>query len=147
MSYEKKLDQEGLRDGEVCVMLDTGALVAVSCFVKRQINTHNPVYCATARALDNTGEPLRDAHGYVVETSIRHSACDQEVQETGDEALRRECMLLVLGEPATMKQGGAETEPTEIPLVMWDDGIRVNCGIRRAIAVAGQTSIDSSSLL
>ena len=139
MSYEKKLDQEGLRDGEVCVMLDTGALVAISCFVKRQINTHNPVYCATARALDNTGEPLRDAHGYVVETSIRHSACDEEVEAVGDDALRRECMLLVLGEPPTMNG--------EEQLCGWDAGIRASTNIRRAIAVAGNTSRDSAHLL
>jgi hypothetical protein len=139
MSYEKKLDQSGLNDGETAVLLDSGDLVAVSCFVKRQVNTNNPVYCATARAINPDGSPWCDAHGYEIKTSIRHSACDAEVEAVGDDALRRECMLLVLGEPPTMN--GEEL------LCGWDAGIRASTNIRRAIVVAGNTSRDSAHLL
>jgi hypothetical protein len=139
MSYKIQINIPNLKEGETAVLLSTGELVAVSCFVKRQIHTNNVVYCSVARAIDKHGSTMRDAHGYDIKTEMRHAACDAEVQTHGDAAMRRECMMLVLGEPLTVLNGE--------PMVAWSDGIITQSSIRRAAAAAVQTTSHSASVL
>jgi hypothetical protein len=98
MSYTKRTDIAA-GPGETVVQLDTGDLVAVSCTRKRV--PAGVAYHAKARAIDENGQPITTADGRPVVTELKHSVTAARVDELGDEAITRECLLAVLGEPVT----------------------------------------------
>ena len=131
MTYKTNREQEGLGPGEEAVILDDGSRVAVSCIVRRMPHSNDQVYHAKARHIDEEGTTLRDAHGQLVVTEHQHTATSQQIALHGDLALRKEVMLLVMGEEATMVE--------EFPVLPVEDRLRENCSIRRAICAAATT--------
>ena len=98
MTYQKRTDIPA-GDGETVVELDTGALVAASCTRKRVAS--GVVYHARARAIDAEGLPILLPDGRAVATELKHSVTAARMEELGDDAIARECLLAVLGEPVT----------------------------------------------
>ena len=98
MSYQKRTDIPAGPD-ETVVELDTGALVAASCTRKRVAS--GVAYHASARAIDADGQPVTLPDGRPVATELKHSVTAARMEELGDDAIARECLLAVLGEPVT----------------------------------------------
>lgn len=98
MSYLKRTDITAGPD-ETVVELDTGALVAASCSRKRV--AAGVAYHARARAIDAEGLPILLPDGRPVDTEMKHSVSAARMEELGDDAIARECLLAVLGEPVT----------------------------------------------
>lgn len=132
MSYTKRTDIAA-GPGETVVELDTGALVAASCTRKRV--AAGVVYHAIARAIDASGDPVTLPDGRPVVTELKHSVSAARMEELGDDAIARECLLAVLGEPVT-------------GLFAWPDVLLTGVSIRislQASAVAGPA--DAGALL
>jgi hypothetical protein len=120
MSYTKRSDIPcGVE--ETVVQLDTGDLVAVSCNSKRV--DAGVSYRPRARAIDAQGDPLNWPDGRPIETGFTHNTTVERVEALGQEAVNRECMLAVLGEPV---QG----------LFRWSDILLSGQSIRVSIAAA-----------
>lgn len=120
MSYTKREDVPA-SVGETVVELDTGDLVAVSCSSKRVDS--GMVYFPQARALDADGLARVDADGRPIQTGFKHSVPIERVEALTHDAITRECLLLVLGEPL---QG----------LFLWTDNMITGQSIRISIAAS-----------
>lgn len=132
MTYIKRTEIPAGPD-ETVVQLDTGALVAASCTRKRV--DAGVAYHAIARAIDTAGLPILLPDGRPVLTELKHSVTAARMEELGDDAIARECLLAVLGEPVT-------------GLFPWPDVVLTGVSIRislQAAAVAGPA--DAGALL
>ena len=96
MSYTKREDIP-VRTGEQAVELDTGDLVAACC-VRNRSGTSLALH-ARARAVDVDGATIVDSRGDTVDSEHIHTATAESLAEHGADALARDCLLLVLGEP------------------------------------------------
>lgn len=103
-------------EGEQVVELDTGELVAARCV--RQVVGAVVHYHATARVIDEAGEPVRDAAGQPVARELRHQARGA----ASVDAITEACISAVLGEPQDV--------------VPWGDDLLIDVSIREAIALA-----------
>lgn len=99
MTYAKRNDIP-TPDGDIAVELGSGSLISVRCDRKRV--DAGVCYHATARAIDAAGLPVCDAQGRPIATEFKHSVPMQRVDELGDDAIARECLLAVMGEPVTL---------------------------------------------
>lgn len=132
MTYIKRTDIPAGPD-ETVVQLDTGALVAASCTRKRV--DAGVAYHATARAIDAAGQPILLPDGRPVATAFKHSVSAARMEELGDDAIARECLMVVLGEPVT-------------GLFAWPDVVLTGVSLRislQAATVSGPA--DASALL
>jgi len=98
MSYIKRTDVPAA-DGEQVVELDTGALVATSC-TRERVAT-GVAFRAKARAIGPDGAEVQDAMGRAVVTELSHVAPVAVVEAETADAIARDCLLAVLGEPVT----------------------------------------------
>lgn len=105
MTYTKR-DDLTARPGETVVELDTGELVSVKCDVER--SAAGCYVVATARAIDAEGEPVVDAAGTPIETTMAHNFPIDLL----DEHSIRDCLLTVLGEPTTVERQWGERRLT-----------------------------------
>jgi hypothetical protein len=96
MSYTKR-DDIPVGTGEIAVELDTGDLVAVGCNRKRV--DYGVCYHATARAINVDGTARTYPTGALLQTAMKHSVSVDRVDTLTDDAIARECMFAVLGEP------------------------------------------------
>lgn len=96
MSYIKR-DNIPVLTGEIAVELDTGDIVAVACIRKRV--DAGVCYHATARAIEADGTARLYPNGAPLETAMKHSVSVERVETLTDDAIARECLLAVLGEP------------------------------------------------
>lgn len=132
MSYTKRTDIPA-GDGETVVELDTGALVAASCTRKRVAS--GVAYHAMARAIDADGQPVTLPDGRPVATELKHSVSAARMEELGDDAIARECLLAVLGEPVT-------------GLFAWPDVVLSEVSVRISLQAAGVAgAVDAGAVL
>lgn len=131
MSYTKRNDIPVL-EGELAIELDNGALAAVHCERKRV--DAGVCYHAKARAIDAAGVTQLDAAGRELVTQFKHAVPVGKVDEFGDAAITRECLLAVLGEPLTKRSDGSG-----LTLFEWPDSVLTGWSIRVSIA-AGQVA-------
>lgn len=100
----------GLHTDEVAVQLDTGELVAVSVEPKWPENNSGLALHAWGRLINADGSSKEDPTGavdaqgrpVVIETSITANIPQDQLDRFGEQALSKELMLAVLGEPMTM---------------------------------------------
>lgn len=124
MSYTKRNDIP-VADGEIGIELDTGDIIAVSCIRKRVDS--GVCYNAKARAINADGTARAYPDGRLLETEMKHSVSVERVETLTDDAIARECLLAVLGEPLQGLFGWAD-----VNLSAWS--IRVSIA---AAAVSG----------
>lgn len=130
MTYIKRTDVPAGAD-ETVVQLDTGALAAVSCTRKRV--DAGVAYHAIARAISASGLPVLLPDGRPVRTEHKHTVTAGRMEELGDDAIARECLLAVLGEPIT-------------GLFPWPDVVLTGISLRisvQAAAVSGAADADA----
>lgn len=120
MAYTKRNDIP-VHPDETAVELDTGELVAVRC--DRKVVDAGVAYHPQARAVDEQGEPLRDARGREIRTEFKVVVPVGQVASITDAVVTRECLFAVLGETVT-----------EFP--RWSADVLTAASIRRAIAAA-----------
>lgn len=96
MSYIKR-DNIPVTTGELAVELDTGDFVAVSCNRKRV--DLGICYHAMARAIEADGTARTYPNGSLLQTAMKHSVPVERVDTLTDDAIARECMFAVMGEP------------------------------------------------
>lgn len=128
MSYLKRNDIP-VAAGELAVELDTGTLAAVRCDRKRV--DAGVCYFAQARAVDATGADLQDSAGRPVVTQFKHVVPVEQVDAIGDDAITRECLLAVMGEPLTPRNDGSG-----LALFPWPDAVLTGVSLRVSIAAA-----------
>lgn len=141
MTYQKR-DNVPCDAGEAVVELDSGDLVAVVCTACRDHLSNDLVYCAKARWIDGEGVTLADSAGRPVSTSHTYRAMASDVEMFGPAGLPKECLLLVLGEPLTPREGYPE-----ITLIPWGADVVSQCSIRNAIASAKVVAPSASDVL
>ncbi|WP_428309243.1 hypothetical protein [Hydrocarboniphaga sp.] len=147
MPYTKRPDITVRVAGFVALELDSGELVAAACELMRCPNSHNVVVRPMAIAIDAYGDPISDSHGEIIAVEHRHSCCDTELDRAGEAAIKREALLLVLGEPPTLVTPADGGEPEQ--LIPWPGEIRASASIRRALRASAAAGIagDVSELL
>lgn len=132
MSYTKRNDVP-VAAGEIAVELDTGDIVAVACIRKRV--DAGVCYHATARAIEADGTARLYPNGAPLEIAMKHGVSVERVETLTDDAIARECLLAVLGEPL---QG----------LFAWSDVNLSAWSIRVSIAAAAVSgAADAGSVL
>lgn len=130
MSYIKR-DDVPCQAEEQVVQLDTGELVATSCRCERVAMGLS--FHALARAIDETGEAVPDAVGRPVRTEFKHVVPVSLVEQESANAIARDCLLAVLGEPVTRP---------------WADVLLAGVSIRVSLAAAPMTGpVDVSGVL
>lgn len=113
---------------EIGIELDTGEMVAVSCRTEREPNTNGLLLKPVARVLTTDGGTAVDFEGNSLTVTFCHHASGIEVAAIGEPTLKREAMLLALGEPPGLDADG-------VPLLNISDAARAAVSIRTAIMV------------
>ncbi|MDP8994029.1 MAG: hypothetical protein M3N07_03450 [Pseudomonadota bacterium] len=135
-------------DGEVAVRLDSGHYVAASVSWRVLDNGGGVAFEACARWIHGDGATRLDRHGQHVKRSLTYNVPAPRVAELGLQAIAREMLHAVLGEPPTMRALGDGSGET-LPLIPWSDESRLNANIRQAIALTAETAprMDAAALL
>lgn len=128
MSYEKREDILG-EPGEQVVQLDDGALVAVRC--TRAVQGGLILFAGQARAIDEAGSTLIGLDGAPIVRRLSHN----DRNATRADAVARDCLLAMLGEPPQT--------------VAWGDQYLLDVSIRQAIALASilPGAVDAAGVL
>lgn len=92
----------GLEAGEVAVTLDTGDIIAVACTTRRMVNAQGVEFNASARAINADGTPRTCGCNQPIATAFPQPCTPQQVSRFGVDALAKEHVLAVLGEPPTL---------------------------------------------
>lgn len=117
--------------GDQVVELDTGHLVAIGC--ARARDGSSLVLRARACVIDDHGATISDGQGRPISVVHAHTATADALALHGADALARDCLMLVLG------------EPTELPFTQ---EARTAASIRSAIAAAEhEGEVDAGALL
>ncbi|HEY4529393.1 MAG TPA: hypothetical protein VIG97_03540 [Luteimonas sp.] len=131
MAYTKREDVPA-RPGETVVELDTGELVAIGCTNTR--TGSDLALHARGRVVDETGEPVADAAGRLIESAHPHTATSDALALHGVDALVRDCLMLVLGE--------------ETQVLAPSPAVRSAASIRAALeAVRNEGPVDAGAVL
>lgn len=124
---------EWIAPDEIGVVLDTGEHVAVSCVVlARDYGAQSVTLLTSARLLTEDGGTVTDqgqdpAH---IHTQWRHTASLPQIDRAGGlDALRRDCLLAVLGEPP-------QAIVDDVPVLLLPPELLQQVSIRSAIAAA-----------
>jgi hypothetical protein len=141
MSYTK---ETGIvcSSGETVVRLDSGVLVAVQCAMARNPDRNTVEFMPSARWIDDADATQRDSAGRNVATVKTLSMAPDDVARLTPEAIVRECLYLVLGEPLT-----ADPSTPETTLIAWSSDVVAQCSIRNAIASASVVTPTASEVL
>ncbi|WP_372382118.1 hypothetical protein ACCQ12_15145 [Xanthomonas sp. NCPPB 1068] len=127
MSYSKR-DDVPVRLLEAAIELDAGILVAVMC--TRAAAGAVIIFSASARAIHPDGSAQLSALGIPIETSLTHQGRDAATAD----AVARDCLLAVLGEP--------------VSVVQWGEDLLRDVSIRNAISINNVTStVDAAQVL
>jgi hypothetical protein len=106
---------------------------------------------AWARWIEADGTSKIDGFGNDVELDFIHNADAITVDTYGIDALTRECLLAMLGEPLTLRDVpvGEGEEPLRMPILGWSDEFLLNVNIKVAIANANVATplADAAGLL
>jgi hypothetical protein len=130
----------GLSDGEAAIMLDGGQMVAVSVTSRWLENGAGVAFLASARWIEADGRTLSCPNGQPVRTEATHNADPHTVRVHGVDAIAKELLLAVLGEPQTILERAGEGGGFEAPMLMHGDQWRMNASIRHAIDAAAATA-------
>lgn len=127
MSYQLRNDIEA-SSGEAVIQLDTDDLVAVRC--DRAAANGAIVFTARARAINADGSERITAAGVPIATVLTH----QDRNAATADAVAKDCLLAVLGEP---------------PLsVAWGADLLRDASIRNAISINNvTTTVDPAQVL
>lgn len=150
----------GLYPNEIAVELDTGEFIAVEVETPWLGNNMGIELHAFARLIEPDGTTKLTPKGQHVEVEIRHNVESPKVERFGREALAKEMLLLVLGEPLTVVEYVnppiAEedkpigwTETFEAPMIPWSPEFCLNASIRSALAASASDAdeLDPGALL
>lgn len=167
----------GLYPGETVVELDTGEIIAVSVATKRLANGGGLEFRGWARQIEPDGRTKRDPAGQEMELEFPTSASPAVLaaletdEETAKDRISREVMLMMLGEPPTMRPVHVDPEApvpevavdaqdfedhpekappgtilnpeaTEVPILPLSDEVRSNASIRFALQMARATNAE-----
>jgi hypothetical protein len=146
----------GLYPDEVAVTLDDGSHVAVACAVDRMANGQGVEFRATARAITADGTSQICGSGYAIQTTWPQLCPPESFARFGVDALRKEHILGVLGEPPTQvalldSDGNPVMEadgvtPKTVPMCGTVDPTAADqISVRHAMAVA--TAMSNASAL
>lgn len=142
MAYEKQTDIT-CADAEIVVkLLDSDDLVAVQCTTSRNPDSNMSLFIPAARWIDEQGATQVDGGGRNVATVKTLSMSPADVNRLGADAVVKECLLLVLGEPLT-----ADPSVEGATLLRWSDDVVAQCSIRNAIAAARVSAPAASDVL
>lgn len=142
MAYTKQTDVP-CASGETVVLLDSGHLVAVQCTATRNPSTNMIDLVPFARWIDAQGVTKADGNGSDVTTVKTVSMSPDDVARLGGaDTVRKECQLLVLGEPLTLDPANAG-----MTIIPWSADVVAQCSIRNAIAAASVTAPAASDVL
>ena len=146
MSYTKVSPQPPLRDPnstsisapglypcEVAVQLDTGDYVAV--YVERtwQENNAGLTFYTSARLTNADGSTKLCVAGKEIVIEFRHNSAQAEITAYGADALAKEHVLAILGEPLTQVPVPGGTAGETMPMIPWGPDFLANVSIRHAI--------------
>jgi len=98
VSYTKRTDVP-CGAGETVCQLDTGELVAVRCDVDVQDDKIR--FRAAGRVIDESGAPVLDNSGRAIARSFPFPVPTSVATAEGVEAIARQCLMCILGEPGT----------------------------------------------
>jgi hypothetical protein len=101
MSYIKAAPQPPLLDGEVAIQLDDGELIAVSVKEEWQSNGGGVHLLAMARWIQADGTQETAPDGTPIVATFSNNFGPLQIDEHGMDALRREALLVILGEDST----------------------------------------------
>lgn len=147
MSYTKVSPQPQLRDpnnddiaapglypSEVAVQLDTGEYVAV--YVERtwQENNAGLAFYTSARLINADGSTKLCVAGKEIVIEVRTASVQKDIQDYGADALTKEHVLAVLGEPTTQVPVPDGQPGETMSMMRWDANFLANISIRQAIA-------------
>lgn len=113
---------------EQLLQLDTGEFVAASSSAYREEFTNGRTLQAIVRWVGEDGSVQFDALGRPVLTMFPHGASAGQIALYTEPVLRRELLLMLLGEPPNAVEG--------VPIIAWPEEIRACVNIRSAIAAA-----------
>ncbi len=113
---------------EVLLSLDSGEYVAASVSAYRTEHTGGRTIAGHVRWLSSDGQLMTDALNRPVLSQFTHTASIGHIESLGEPAIKREILLMLLGEPPTLFGGD--------PIIRWPDEVRSGASIRSAIASA-----------
>lgn len=113
---------------EELLLLDTGDYVAASCSAYRHEHMGGRTLIGVVRWLDHEGGAVLDALDRRVLVTMQHTASVGQLTRYGEGPLKRELLLMLLGEPPTLIEGE--------PIIIWPDDVRASVSIRNAITAA-----------
>lgn len=131
----------GLYDGESIVELDDGSFVAVSVIPRWLPNGSGVDFAGVARAVDATGAGITDPLGQQIVTTFNFNAGALMVEELGVDAIAREVLLTLIGEPPELKravpvEGGKVQQVEAIGL---SPEVKLQANVRKAAKLAAAT--------
>lgn len=124
----------GLYADEIAVELDDGNHVAVSITEEWAPNGSGVHLQAWARWIDENGQTHTSPEGAHVESQASVNVGAQVLAEHSMDVLRKEMLLMVLGEPQTLQKIGRE----DVPILFVADTNRLNWNIRHHIETINQ---------
>lgn len=143
MAYKLLKNQpKGLEAGELGLQLDDGTFVAVKVSCGWQANNAGAVFTATCRHIDSKGESIQCPNGNNIHTSVPMSVDHGFVDAIGEDIIKRELMLAVLGEPQNTREVDGET----VTHLMLSEELLNTANIRKAIAAAKRPATSVTDL-
>lgn len=148
-------DAEGLLDGEEAIKLDSGHYVAIGVDEERLPNGEGVVLKVRARWIEGSGKSRKDPHGREVDARSSHTISAGQIQAHGLDAMRRQAILLALGEdgeefdvkvdptaPAPVLPEGHWADPTarRAKILPVKDDVRLAASVRNAIKLASEVT-------
>lgn len=130
-----------------------GELVQVEYLVKPDSERMTPIIHVLATWIDSQGNSLAGVDHRTVIVEFKHNASQYQQDEIGLQAMVRECLMLVLGEPltpldVTAPDADPEAPPDIVTLIPWDPEQVRAVDIRRAIKIAKEsTEVDLDLVL
>jgi hypothetical protein len=128
----------GLYAEETAVELDDGSFVAVSVVPRWLPNGAGVDFAAVARAIEEDGTAIVCPFGQQVGSTFNFNAGPLLVEELGVDAIAKEVLLAVLGEPPELTRDAPVQgkPPLKVPVLDLSREVKLNVNVRRAAALA-----------